>query len=170
MNGEPANLALSSLEVLQNALDATASLRTRIVWLVGRPGLGKTRLLQAFEHARPNCQYININRELATSLANRPPVSRPFDAPNQLGALLPARAAGAWLVDNIEMLFSGELKINVVERFKTIGQHAPLVVSWCGEHKNSKLIYGTSEHADYREFPLDSAVVVDLNKMNTEGN
>ena len=170
MSGGSANQALSPLEILQNALDATESLRTRIVWLVGLPGMGKTKLLQTLAYARPNCQYININRELATLLANQPPVSRPFDALSQLTTLLPKRAAGAWLADNTELLCSGELKINVVERFKTIGQHAPVVVAWCGEHKNSKLIYGTSEHADYREYPLDSAVVVDLNNMNAQGN
>ncbi len=164
------NLVLSPLEVLLNALDATESLRTRVVWLVGQPGMGKTKLLQALANARPNCQYININRDLTTLLANQPAASRPFDAPTQLTNLLPARAAGAWLADNTELLLSRDLKLNFVERFRVIGQHAPLVVAWCGEYKNSKLIYGTSEHADYREFPLDSAVVVDLNNMNAQGN
>lgn len=170
MSGETVNLALSPLEVLQHALDDTESLRTRVVWLVGRPGMGKTKLLQALAQERPNCPYVNINVELATLLANQPPALRPFDAPALLTTLLPARIAGAWLVDNTELLFSGELKINVVERFKTIGQHAPVVVAWCGEYKNSKLIYGTSGHADYREFSPDSTVVVDLNKMQTQGN
>lgn len=170
MNGEPANLALSRLEILQNALDATESLRTRIVWLVGRPGVGKSRLLQDLAKARPNCEYINVNRHISKALTALPPGDRTFDAPLQLSTLFPARTAGAWLADNTEILVSRELKLNFVERFKVIGQHAPLVVAWCGEYKNSKLIYGTSEHPDYREFPLDSAVVVDLNKMNTQGN
>lgn len=164
------NLSLSPLEDVQNALDGTKSHRSRIVWLVGRPGMGKTQLLRSLMQARPDCARININCELAALLADCPPAARPFDAPSLLATLLPTRVAGAWLADNTELLFSRELKINLVERFKTIGQHAPVVVAWCGEYKNGKLIYGTSEHADYREFPLDSAVVVDLNKMNTQGN
>ena len=65
MSGAPSPTGLSNLELLQNALDGTASLRTRIVWLVGRPGTGKTTLLRALAQARPECEYINVNRELA---------------------------------------------------------------------------------------------------------
>lgn len=170
MSSSPTNLALSSLELLQNALDAVESLRTRIVWLVGRPGTGKTKLLQDLAGSRPSCEYVNVNRELAKVLMDRPPTSRPFDAPAQLSALFPTRPTGAWLADNIELALSRELQMAVVDRFKAIGQHASLVVAWCGEYKNNKLIYGTPEHADYREFTLDSAVVIDLNNINTQGN
>lgn len=163
---------LSPLERLQIALDSTASLRTRIVWLVGRPGTGKTRLLQDLARARPDCEYINVNRELAKALVDRPAGSRPFDAPGCLSAVLPARPSGAWLADNTELPMSRELKIAVVERFKAIGQHVSLVVAWCGDHRNNKLVYGTPGHPDYREFVLDSPLVVDLNdtqNISTQG-
>lgn len=161
---------MTTLEMLQNALACTATLRTRIVWLVGRPGTGKTKLLQDLADARPECEYINVNRELAKVLTERPPASRPFDTPAALSSLLPARASGAWLADNTELSLSRDLQLAVVERFKAIGQHVSLVVAWCGDHRNNKLIYATPEHADYREFPLDSAVVVDLNNSNIQGH
>ena len=170
MSGAPSPTGLSNLELLQNALDATASLRARIVWLVGRPGTGKTTLLRALAHARPECEYINVNRELAKALIDRPAGSRPFDAPGRLSAVLPPRPTGAWLADNTELPLSRELQLAVVERFKAIGQHVSLVVAWCGDHRNNKLTYGSPEHADYREFPLDSAVVVDLNNSNIQGH
>lgn len=170
MSGAPSPTGLSNLELLANALDGTASLRTRIVWLVGRPGTGKTTLLRALAHARPDCEYININRELAKALIDRPIGLRPFEAPGCLSAVLPPRPLGVWLADNTELPLSRELQLTVVERLKAIGQHVSLVVSWCGEHRNNKLIYGTPEHADYREFPLDSAVVVDLNNTNIQEN
>lgn len=168
MSVVPSPAGLSNLELLQNALGGTASLRTRIVWLVGRPGTGKSTLLRALARARPDCEYINVNRELAKALVVRPAGSRPFDAPACLSAVLPPRPSGAWLADNTELTLSRELQLAVVERFKAIGQHASLVVAWCGDHRNNKLTYGTPEHADYREFPLDSAVVVDLNHSNIQ--
>ena len=170
MINAPNNLALSSLELLQNALDAVKSLRTRIVWLVGRPETGKTKLMQELARSRPSCEYLNVNRELAKVLMDRPPTSRPFDTPAQLSGLFPTRPTGAWLADNIELALSRELQMAVVERFKAIGQHTSLVVAWCGEYKNNRLIYGTPEHADYREFTLDAAVVIDLNNINIQGN
>ena len=170
MSGAPSPTGLSNLELLQNALDATASLRARIVWLVGRPGTGKTTLLRALAHARPECEYINVNRELAKALIDRPTGSRPFDAPGRLSAVLPPRPSGAWLADNTELPLSRELQLAVVERFKAIGQHVSLVVAWCGDHRNNKLTNCSPEHADYREFPLDSAVVVDLNNSNIQGH
>ncbi len=160
----------SNLELLQNALDGIGSLRTRIVWLVGRPGTGKTTLLRRLAQSRPDCEYINVNRELAAALLESPASARPFDAPRRLSDVLSSRASGAWLADNIELPLSRELQLAVVERFKAIGQHVPLVVAWCGDHRNNKVTYGSPEHADYREFPLDAAVVIDLNNSNEQGH
>ena len=170
MSGAPAPTGLSNLELLQDALDGIASLRTRVVWLVGRPGTGKTTLLRQLAQARPDCEYINVNRELAKALFDRPASARPFDAPGRLSEVLPSRASGAWLADNTELPLSRELQLAVVERFKAIGQHVPLVVAWCGDHRNNRLVYGTPEHVDYREFTLDAAVVIDLNNSNEQGH
>ena len=120
MSGAPAPTGLSNLELLQDALDGIASLRTRVVWLVGRPGTGKTTLLRQLAQARPDCEYINVNRELAKALFDRPASARPFDAPGRLSEVLPSRASGAWLADNTELPLSRELQLAVVERFKAI--------------------------------------------------
>ena len=111
MSTAPLPAGMSALELLQNALDGTASLRTRIVWLVGRTGTGKTKLLQDLARSRPECEYINVNRELAGALIDRPAASRPFDAPGRLSAVLPARPSGAWLADNTELPLSRELQL-----------------------------------------------------------
>ena len=157
---------MSALEHLQRALDSTQSMRTRTVWVVGRPGSGKTKLLKELVQSRPDCEYVNVNRELAKALAARPSASRPFDAAACLSAVLPPRPAGAWMADNTELMLSRELQLAVVDRCKAIGQTVPLVVSWCGEIQHHTLIYGTPDHPDYREFALGAAVVVDLNHLH----
>ena len=81
--------ALSPLEQVQNALDGTATLRTHVVWLVGRPGTGKTKLLRDLARLRPDCEYINVSLELAKALVDRPPASRPFDAAARLSGSTP---------------------------------------------------------------------------------
>ena len=157
---------MSALEQLQRALDSTQSMRTRTVWVLGRRGTGKTRLLKELVQSRPDCEYVNVNRELAKALSRRPPASRPFDASACLSAVLPPRPAGAWVADNTELALSRELRLAVVDRCKAIGQAVPLVFSWCGEYRDGMLLYGTPEHPDYREFALGAAVVVDLNNLH----
>ena len=152
-----------NLALLQRALDSTQSMRTRTVWVVGHPGSGKTRLLKELVQSRPDCEYVNVNRELAKALSRRLPASHPFDASACLSAVLPPRPAGAWVADNTELALSRDLRLAVVDRCKAIGQAVPLVFSWCGEHRDGTLLYGTPEHPDYREFALGAAVVVDLN-------
>ena len=159
-------MATSALEQLQQALDSTQSMRTRIVWVVGRPGTGKTALLKKLVQSRPECEYLNVNRALAESLAARPPASRPFEAAACLSAALPPRARGAWVADNTELTLSRALQLSAVDRFKAIGQAVPLVVAWCGEYHNDRLIYGTPGHPGFREFALGAAVVVDLNNLH----
>jgi hypothetical protein len=154
------------IENLIASIDGTSTLRGRIVWLVGLPGTGKTSLLYRLVGMRSNYQHININKVLCGNLLDDAPDKRRFISGEYLADILRPKANNVWLVDNIEVLFSNELKLSIVDSLKALAQQAPLVVSWPGKYENGRLIYGARYHLDYYEYPLDSPVVVDLNYTN----
>lgn len=158
---------MPDLDRLMTTLAGIAQLRTQIAWLVGLPGSGKTDLLQRLAATQVGHKYVNLNAMLAARLVEEPPEQRMFSVSKQLADILRPRTKGAWLIDNIELLFSRELRLSVVDRLRSIAQQAPLVVAWPGESESSGLIYGARSHPDYREYSLDSAVVVDLNNNIT---
>lgn len=161
---------MSELNQLADAIESARSLRTRLVWVVGASSTGKTRLLQRLADRHHEHAYVNLNATLAESLADESFESRPFSIGSHLSTILVPRAQGAYLVDNIEILFSRHLLLPVVDRLKNIAQQATLVVSWPGEVDASKLIYGARNHPDYGEFGLDTPLLIDLNNVTQNKN
>lgn len=160
---------MPTLPQLLQSIDDAAKLRTRIVWLVGEPGTGKTRLLKQLAAQRPNCEYLNLNAALAARLQNDAPEQQPFTASQHLGAILPPRSAGAVLLDNIELLFSRPLRLPVVDRLKSIAQQTTLVVAWPGTLETGKLTYGARNSGEFSEFPIETPLAIDLNNKNLQG-
>lgn len=154
--------------LLQSIDDAT-KLRTRIVWLVGEPGTGKTRLLKQLAEIRPDCEYLNLNAVLAERLKNDAPDQQPFTASQHLGVILPPRSAGAVLLDNIELLFSRHLRLPVVDRLKSIAQQTTLLVAWPGSLEIGKLTYGARNSGEFVEYSIETPLAIDLNSKNTQG-
>lgn len=144
-------------------LDGLLTLRTRLVWVVGLPGTGKTRLLREVADLRPECEYLNLNLALALRLVEETQAQRAFSAGRHLAGILRERDRGAWLVDNIELLFSHDLRLHVVDRLKSIAQRTSLVVAWPGRLENHKLTYGSRGHPDFQHYPLDPPLYTDLN-------
>jgi len=155
---------------LEDLIDAASRLRTRLVWLVGMPGSGKSGALKAFAASHANCTYVNLNAELASRLAADSPDQRPFKVAQHLSSIFKARSTGgAWLVDNLEILFSPKLRVPVVDRLNSLAQQATLVVAWPGTIENGRLTYGARNHPDFAEYPLSFPLALDLNNTNSQG-
>lgn len=148
---------------LVDAIASARSLRSRLVWLVGSASTGKTRLLLQLAASYPEHSYVNLNAALAKSLADESSECHPYSIGSHLSTILVPRTQGAYLVDNIEILFSRHLLLPVVDRLKNIAQQATLVVSWPGHVDANKLVYGSRNHPDYGEFGLATPLLIDLN-------
>ena len=160
---------MSKIDNLIASIDSATSLRSRIVWLVGLPGTGKSAMLNQLKVKRTKYLYKNINKLLCEKLLDDAPDKWKFISGTYLADILSPKANDAWLVDNIEVLFSSELKLSIVDSLKTIALQVPLVVAWPGKYENGRLIYGARTHLDYYEYQLDSPVVVDLNNTKNQG-
>ena len=151
---------------LNELIRSAQALRTRLVWLIGPPGAGKSQLLKRVSTDNPETTYVNLNAALARSLSDEQDLQRVFRVGAILADLLPAKASGAWLLDNIELLCSHKLKFPVVDRLKSIAQGATLVVAWPGSIESGRLIYGARNHPDFMECPIDTPLILDLNENN----
>lgn len=160
---------MSSTKQTKELISAASRLRTRLVWLVGMPGSGKTNELKATIDNVPGCAYVNLNAALSSHLVGDSFDQRPFRVAQHMSAILAPRPSGAWLVDNIEILFSRALKIPVLDRLNALAQQATLVVAWPGKIESGRLIYGARSHSDFTEYPMDSPLVLDLNNIKTQG-
>jgi broad-specificity NMP kinase len=109
------------IENLITSIDGTSTFRSCIVWLVGLPGTGKTSLLHRLMEKRSNYQHININKLPCEKLLDDAPDKRRFIGGTYLADILRPKANDAWLVDNIEVLFSNELK-SIVDSHTALGQ------------------------------------------------
>jgi hypothetical protein len=154
---------------LVDLIDSASRLRTRLVWLVGMPGSGKTNELKAIAAGQPDCVYVNLNATLSSRLAGDSPDQQPFKVGQHLGSILSPRLMGSWLIDNVEILFSQKLKIRVVDQLNSLAQQATLVAAWPGSIENGRLTYGARNHPDFAEYPIDSPLVLDLNNTNSQG-
>ena len=154
---------------LADLIDSASRLRTRLVWLVGMPGSGKTNELKAIAAGQADCQYVNLNAALSSRLTADSPDQQPFRAGQHLGDILSPGSTGSWLIDNVEILFSRKLKVRVVDRLNSLAQQATVVVAWPGSIENGRLTYGARNHPDFAEYPIDSPLVLDLNTINSQG-
>ena len=83
---------------------------------------GETSLLYRLVEMRSNYQHINVNKLLCEKLLDDAPDKRRFIGGTYLADILRPKANDAWLVDNIEVLFSNELKLSIVDSLKALGQ------------------------------------------------
>ena len=151
---------------LKELIQSAQTLRTRIVWLIGAPGTGKSQLLKRLSAEQSDNVYVNLNAALARSLSDEQELQRVFRIGAILSEVLPPKPTGAWLLDNIELLCSHKLKFSVADRLKSIAQSATLVVAWPGTIEGGRLTYGARNHPDFVESPIDTPLVLNLNENN----
>jgi len=73
------------------------------------------------------------------------------------------RDRGVVVLDNIEVMFDAELKINPFDTIKRLAHAMTVVVAWPGNFKDGRLLYAKVGHPEHCDVAEDGAIVLELN-------
>ena len=151
------------LEHLQQLVADAAQLNSKLVLVVANSGGGKTPLLAEFAKSR-DLQIINVGSELSNLLVPIASSHRSFEVLGVLRDMLSHhRDRGVVVLDNIEVMFDAELKINPFDTIKRLAHALTVVVAWPGNFKDGRLLYAKVGHPEHCDVAIDGAIVLELN-------
>ncbi len=146
----------------QMVLEAVHGLRggyERLALVVGPPRSGKTTALRwAAEHLP--FPVINVNLELAQRLLPYSRQERPRAAGVALSELLAGQTTEVVGLDNLELLFSTELKLDPLRLLQSESRHRSLVATWNGCRAGSELRYARPGHPEFANFRAPATPII----------
>ena len=147
-------------KVIQS-LNATKELYYRLVLLVGKSSPDKTSVIQKLAK-QYKTDPINVSLYLSKELFNLNLKQRQLKLSKILAQLLNNKGEIVFL-DNIEILFSVELKQDPLRLLQGLSRNFTLVVSWDGDFDKGKLTYSEPEHSEYKSYNSIDALIVNTN-------
>lgn len=152
-----------NLERLERLAKDIGAFHSKLILLVGAPHSGKTDLLAAFAQ-RVDAQVLKVGSELGRRLAAIPHKQRHLEAGTELRSLADAHAKDdLLLMDNIELLFDITLRLNPLDLLKRHANNRRVVAVWPGVLRDGRLAYAEMGHPEYRDYPIDGLVGMELN-------
>lgn len=159
----PPRTADALIDRLQQLVVDAAQLNSKLVLVSANVGGGKTALLAEFAKTH-DLQIINVGSELSNLLLPIPSSQRSFEVLGVLRDMLSHhRDRGVVVLDNIEVMFDAELKINPFDTIKRLAHAITVVVAWPGNFKDGRLLYGKVGHPEHCDVAVDGAIVLELN-------
>lgn len=151
-------VASLSARVLQ-ALDTAGDSYHRLVLVVGAEGSGKTGSL--FELADKNgWPRLNVNLELAERLLELTQKQRTVRVAAILGDIIREHVSEVVLLDNIEMLFAGDLAQDPLRLLQGLSRNWATVAAWPGRFDGNALTYGEPGHPEARRYLAPQALII----------
>jgi hypothetical protein len=140
-------------------IDQAAELYHRLVMLVAPAGAGKTAALQ-YVHERTAAPLVNVNLELSRRMLDLTSRQRALLLPRLLAEIVGASAAEVILLDNIEVLFDVSLKQDPIRLLQGLSRNKTVVASWSGSINGEYMVYATTDHPEYKRYPIRDFLVV----------
>jgi len=144
---------------VREAVKAGASAYHRLVLVAGPIHSGKTAALQEVAEG-DGWPRINVNLELSERLLEFTQRKRALRAARVLSDIVDEAAAEVVLLDNIEVLFSTELKQDPLRLLQSLSRNRTIVAAWPGVLDGGQLLYAEPSHPEHRRYSKPEAIVI----------
>jgi len=132
---------------------------SRLLILVGPASSGKTQCLHEISE-RINIPYINLGIDLSKKLIELPAKQQVLRVSGLTKEIIINITSDTVLVDNIELLFNPELKIDPVRLLLNCSRNKTLVVAFSGKQVDNSIIYAEPHHPEYGKFKIKDYEVI----------
>ena len=152
---------MDDLDQLNELVELSRQNYYQLVLVVGRAGTNKTKLLQNYCHTH-GLSITNLNLELSSRMLELSSRARALRASSIVTEIINQNDFPI-VLDNIEALFSTDLKLNPLSLIQNLSRNGPVIASWPGCIDNSKLHYAEIGHPECREYDINGIRNIDLN-------
>ncbi len=144
---------------IRGAAASAASAYHRLVLVVGPIHSGKTAALQEVAE-RSGWPRLNINLELSQRLLEYTQRKRTLRAARVLSDIVDETGADTVLLDNIEVLFSPDLKQDPLRLLQGLSRNRTIVAAWPGVVDGDSLLYADPSHPEHQRYSKPGVTLV----------
>ena len=131
----------------------------KLIIVVGISGSGKTTLLRRISEEL-HFPLLNLGLELSRRLLSLTNKQRKLMAAEIIEEILDEQDVPILLIDNTEVVFDPNLKLNPSGLLKNISRNRLLIWSWNGEQDGDQLIYSYAGHPEYHRIPSNEFITI----------
>ena len=146
-------------DAILDALDKVSRNYHRLIIAAGPPNSGKTNALREVG-TRIVSTPINVNKTLSRELLSLTKRQRAVRVPKVLSEIVSNVDSEVALLDNIELLFDSELKLDPLRLLQGLSRNKTLVCVWSGNVEDGQLTYAVADHPEYQRYPIQDFVVI----------
>ncbi len=119
---------------------AAAAEKTKLLFVVGKPGSGKSNALRTLS-ANNLWKYVDCRSLLTDEFLELTPAARPQLAPELMKKNLAEYDSPVLLLDRLQVLFTPMLRLDPVSLLHELCKHFTIIAAWPGDYQDGNLIY-----------------------------
>ena len=131
----------------------------RLLLVVGPPRSGKTAAVRSLAGGR-GWPLVNVNLRLSERLLDVTSRRRPHEVQRILDEVVGEQRSQTLLLDNTEMLFNPQLRLDPLRLLQRLSRNRSVVASWAGSYDREQLTYAVPGHTEFRQYTEPDAVIV----------
>ena len=146
------------IEKLENMVDDTASLNSKLILLISSQASPKSKLISELSRRR-DTPVLKVGNTLGKKLLQMPSKNRHLMAADIMKNVADeASYNGLLLIDHTELLFDRTLELDPLALLKKLAHKYRVVAIWPGELNGNHLYYADVHHSEYRKYSINGVI------------